>query len=102
MLYREEMEVLREETDITKVNSRLAIVNQQQEVIDCERKLRQLLDTMAEFLLQLKRSGDCWCDVMKLFFLSVAFTTIATVVAMHERRDFNFVFRRLNKLTESF
>ena len=50
------MVVLREETDITKVNSKLAILEQQQEVINCEAKLRQLLETMANFLLNLKKT----------------------------------------------
>jgi len=54
------MMVLREETDITKVNSKLAILEQQQEVVNCEAKLRQLLENMADFLLKLKKtcSGD--------------------------------------------
>ena len=58
LLFRDDMVVLREETDITKVNSKLAILEQQQEVINCEEKLKLLLETMADFLLKLKKTNS--------------------------------------------
>lgn len=56
--FRQELIQLREESDISKVNSRLALMEKQQEVGDCKEKIRVLLDEMASFLLTLKQSTD--------------------------------------------
>lgn len=62
---------LQDEVDITKADTRLAIIEQQQEVKSCECQLRGLSTSMEKFLAKLKCIDTGWYSQKCVFSLTL-------------------------------